>query len=99
MGRGMSLPHDAKSLRKSLRTAGFSQSAIKAAWPDWWSDDADASTSAGPELRFSLSRKLGLDPRSLLEDDLPKFVWTDKTKYKRLSAESQFEQEALASFG
>ncbi|MBN9546998.1 MAG: ImmA/IrrE family metallo-endopeptidase [Alphaproteobacteria bacterium] len=86
-------------MKKSLRAAGFSQSAIEAAWPDWWSNDADASTSARAELRFSLSRKLGLDPRSLLEDDLPKFVWTDKTKYKRLSAESRFEQEAMASFG
>lgn len=87
------------ALRKSLREAGFSPSAIKAVWPEWWSDDADQSSSAQNELRFSLARKLGLDPRSLIKDDAPKFVWSDRTKYKGLSAESEFEKAALASFG
>lgn len=88
-----------KALRASLRAAGFSQSAIKAAWPDWWSDEADTSPSARNELRFSLARKLGLDPTSLIRDEAPKFVWTDRTKYKRLLAETDFERGALASFG
>jgi Zn-dependent peptidase ImmA (M78 family) len=88
-----------KELRTALRASGFSQSAINAAWPDWWDDEADASASSRNELRFSLARKLGLDPRTLIKDDAPNFVWRDTTKYKRLTAESAFEQGALASFG
>lgn len=89
-----------KELRASLKAHGFSQSAIRAAWPEWWTDAADASQSARTELQFSLARKLGLDPRSLVRDeDEPTFVWSDRTKYKRLKAETDFEQGAIASFG
>lgn len=88
-----------KQLQAALRASGFSQSAINAAWPDWWRDDADASPSAQNELRFSLARKLGLDPTALIEDQEPQFVWSDRTKYKRLSAENDFERSALSSFG
>jgi Zn-dependent peptidase ImmA (M78 family) len=45
-----------------------------------------------------LARKLGLDPRSLLDEGQPRFVWRD-AKFKRLTTESDFEQSALASFG
>ena len=49
---------------------------------------------------FSLARKLGLDPRSLLEEtDEPRFVWRDTARFKNLSGESDFERSALASFG
>lgn len=77
---------------------GFSDPAIEAAWPSWWSEDAEASTSAQVELRFSLSRKLGLDPRALLENDEPRFVWRD-AKFKRLSTESEVERAAMSSYG
>lgn len=90
---------EAERLRWSLRRFGISDSAINAAWPRWWSEAADASPSARAELRFSLSRKLGLDPRSLAEGDSPKFVWRDEAKFKRLASETEFEQAALVSFG
>lgn len=89
---------NAKTLRSSLKEIGLTDAAINAAWPDWWSDAADASLSAGTELRFSLARKFGLDPKSLLEDR-PKFVWHTKTKFKNLSSEEDSVKGALASFG
>jgi hypothetical protein len=90
--------NDANKLRWSLRELGLSSSAIDAAWPQWWSKAADASNSAQTELRFSLSRKLGIDARSLI-DDAPRFVWKDEAKFKRLTAETGSEQAALISFG
>lgn len=90
---------DEKKLRLTLREFGLSDPAINAAWPSWWSDDAESSASAKAELRFSLARKLGLDPRSLLEDDTPRFVWRDEAKFKRLSSESDLERAAISSFG
>jgi len=87
-------------LRRQLKAIGLSDPAIKAAWPTWWSDDADASPSAVTELRFSLARKLGLDPRSLLaSSDGPKFVWHDETRFKHLAGESETELIAISSFG
>jgi len=91
---------NAARFRQRLKNFGFSDPAIEAAWPTWWSEDADASASAQTELRFSLSRKLGLDPRSLLEDDAePRFVWRDEARFKRLSGEGGLEQAAITSFG
>src|SRR5262245_58890952 len=83
------VPRDANSLKWSLQKLGFSDTAIDAAWPEWWSVDADASASANAELRFSLARKLGLDPRSLIENDEPRFVWRE-AKYKHLTGENEF---------
>ena len=88
----------AKDLRWDLKSLGLSEAAIDAAWPEWWSEAAEPSVSAQSELRFSLSRKLGLDPKSLLEDE-PQFVWNDQAKFKRLTTESALERSALASFG
>jgi hypothetical protein len=89
-----------RKLRTRLRRIGLSQPAIDAAWPAWWSDEAELSGSARAELRFSLARKLGLDPRSLLEDsNEPRFVWHDEARFKNLTSEGEPEQSALASFG
>lgn len=81
------------------QTAGLSDSAISAAWPDWWSDAADASPSAVAELRFSVARKLGLDPRSLLEAEQPRFVWDDSAKYKHFTGDAERERPAITAFG
>ncbi len=88
----------AQQLRWSLRSLGLSDAAIDAAWPEWWGDAAEASTSAQTELRFSIARKLGLDPRSMVEDE-PRFVWNDEAKFKRLTSETALERSALVSFG
>lgn len=87
-------------LRRQLRDIGLSDSIVKAAWPLWWSDDADASPSAVTELRFSLARKLGLDPRSLVgSTDAPRFIWHDETRFKHLTGESETELNAISAFG
>ena len=90
---------DSKSLRKTLKNFGLSDPIVKAAWPEWWSDEAEYSQSACNELRFTLARKLGLDARSLLERDEPRFVWHDEAKFKHFSGEGNFESAALTSFG
>jgi hypothetical protein len=91
---------NASQFKKRLKTVGLSDSAINAAWPDWWSDAASDSVSAQTELRFSIARKLGLDPRSLLEDNQePRFIWRDEARFKHLSNEGQLERSAITSFG
>lgn len=89
---------DRKALRKHLSQAGLSDPLIDAAWPAWWSDDAFSSQSAATELRFSIARKLGLSPKSLLHDEV-EFVWKDDARFKHLSNETDVEQSALSSFG
>lgn len=51
-------------------------------------------------MRFSLSRKLGLDPHSLIEDARePRFVWKDSARFKHLKGETVIEQAGITSFG
>jgi hypothetical protein len=94
------LKDEASRLKKRLKKAGLSDAAINAAWPQWWSEEAETSASARIELRFSIARKFGLDPRSLLEGEgRPRFVWRDEARFKHLSGEGQLERSAIASFG
>ena len=94
------LDDDAPRFRKRLSEVGLSEAVINAAWPDWWSEEAESSSSARAELRYSLARKLGLDPQSLLEDDdSPQFIWKEAARFKHLSGETEFEKSALTSFG
>lgn len=92
------MDRDTEALRKELKSAGLSDQVIDAAWPSWWSDDAAASPSARAELRFALSRKLGLSSRSLLGERV-EFVWEDDARFKNLTATDQIRRGALASFG
>lgn len=85
-------------LRRRLRRAGVSLELIEAAWPQWWSDDAIGSPSAGAELRFTLARRLGLSPSALLREE-PVFVFRNAAKYKSLSQEVGEDEAALTSFG
>lgn len=87
-----------KFRRRLTQKTGISDSAISAAWPEWWSTVADASPSAQAELRFSVARKLGLDPRSLFDEDSPHFMWDDTAKYKNFNG-SLKEQSVITSFG
>jgi hypothetical protein len=87
-------------LRRRLKDVGLSDPAVNAAWPTWWSDAAEASPSAATELRFSLARKLGLDPRSLIDDRIsPRFVWRDEARFKHRTNEDEQELSAITSFG
>lgn len=87
-----------QALRRKLRTAGYSNLAIDAVWPQWWSSEADSSTSAQAELRFTVARKLGIRPSSLLYDGEPSFAWSDTTRFKNLGATSIREQQILGGF-
>jgi hypothetical protein len=90
----------AAQLRAQLRHLGLADPAIEAAWPRWWSDDAEASASARAELRFGVARRLGLDPGSLLaDDDEPRFLWREEARFKHLATEDHLEQAGIASFG
>lgn len=77
----------------------MSDAAITAAWPAWWSDEADASSSARAELSFSVARRLGLDPESLLTADEPRFLWRDEARFKHASDETELERAGITSFG
>lgn len=91
---------NADRFRQRLKDFGFTDAAIKAAWPAWWSDEADSSASAQTELRFSIARKLGLEPRSLLHDtEEPRFIWRDEARFKRFSGKSELERAGITSFG
>ena len=90
-------PDDTK-IFKDLRHAGLSSSVIRAAWPVWWSDELSSSPSGRTELRFTLARKLGLSPKSLLGERI-EFVWKNKARFKYLSVQDDFQQSALTSFG
>lgn len=89
---------DRKALKKRLKEAGLSDPLIEAAWPAWWSDDAFSSQSARAELRFTIARKLGLNPKALVRDEV-EFVWKDEARFKHLSNETEQQKAALTSFG
>lgn len=91
---------DSGRLRRRLKTIGLSKAAIDAVWPGWWSEDAEASPSARAELAFSVARRFGLDPQSLLDDALePLFLWRTDARFKHLAGESDQERAGLTSFG
>jgi hypothetical protein len=87
-----------EELVREMRRAGFSSAAIDAAWPSWWTDDADGSPSSRAELRFALSRRLGLAPKPLLGERV-EFFWDDAARFKHLRVHQAQEQSAIASFG
>lgn len=95
----MAAPTDAQ-LRSRLRRLGLSGAALNAAWPRWWSSEANESPSAQTELAFTVARRLGLDPRSLLEEgEEPRFLWRAEARFKRMSGETELEREGIVSFG
>tara|TARA_R110002020_G_scaffold83397_1_gene206600 strand:+ start:18256 stop:19263 length:1008 start_codon:yes stop_codon:yes gene_type:complete len=89
---------DANNFKKQLKDLGISSGAIDAVWPIWWSDDANSSKSAQVELRFSVARKLGLSPRSVIGEESPVFVWRHEAKFKGLNVYNDTQESALASF-
>lgn len=89
-----------RELKRRLRAIGLSEGAINAAWPQWWSEEADESPSARLELQFSIARKLGIDARSLLDaEGTPRFIWRDEARFKHSSGESETERASISSFG
>jgi len=73
---------------------------VDAVWPRWWSHEAEGSPSARAELRFSVARRLGIDPRSLFEEqEAPRFLWKGEARFKHLSGEGDLERAGITSFG
>ena len=90
----------AQTSSAQLKDLGLAEPAIEAAWPRWWSEDAEASASARAELRFSVARRLGIDPGSLLDDrEQPRFLWREEARFKHLASEDDVERAGIASFG
>lgn len=89
---------DADSLKAELRAAGLSAAAVEAAWPEWWSDQAESSVSAKAELRLAVARNLGLAPKALIGERVD-FVWRDRARFKHLRAQDELPVAALNSFG
>lgn len=100
-GPGQIVSDTAQSLRARLRDLGLSRAAIDAAWPSWWDGDAGASPSARAELTFSVARRLGIDPRTLIGDasQAPAFLWSSGAQFKHLAAEEPLELAGINSFG
>ena len=87
-----------KDLTREMRRAGFSKAVIDAAWPSWWTDESEASPSSRAELRFALSRRLGLSPKPLLGERV-EFYWDDAARFKHLRVHDDRERATIASFG
>jgi len=93
-------PDSAQQLRAQLRALGLTNAAIEAAWPRWWSGQAESSASARAELAFGVARRLGLEPESLIDGgDGPRFSFRAEARFKHGSAETEEEQAGIASFG
>jgi hypothetical protein len=92
---------ESRELRNRLDALGLSRAAIDAVWPAWWSDEAEGSPSAQAELRFGISRRLGIDPRSLLgADEEPRFLWGgEEARFKNISNENEIERTGISAFG
>ena len=86
------------SFKEELQCLGITKDAIEAVWPIWWSDEAEGSVSAQAEMRFSVARRLGLSPKSVIGERQPEFVWRHNAKFKGLSSYGESEQAALTSF-
>lgn len=90
---------EANELRQRLRDLGVPPASVDAAWPEWWSEESAGSLSATAELSYTVARRLGLLPSSLLEDQ-PRYVWHDVAKFKSLtSGLTATEEAAITSFG
>jgi len=81
-----------------MRKAGLSKAAIDAAWPSWWNDEAETSPSSRAELRFALSRRLGLAPKPMLGERV-EFFWDDSARFKHLRVHDLSDRSTIASFG
>lgn len=93
-------PVSAQQLRAQLRSLGLSNAAIDAAWPRWWSAQAESSASARAELAFGVARRLGLEPESLIDErGAPRFSFRAETRFKHGSAETKEEEAGIASYG
>lgn len=88
-----------ENVKKKLKSVGLSDEVVRAVWPSWWSEDAETSTSALNDLKFSVARRLGLAATSLFDEGDATFVWHGAPKFKGLTSRTQLEKSALNAFG
>jgi hypothetical protein len=70
-------------LIRRLQRAGFDRRHVRAAVPSWWGPGAEDEPGAMLELKATLSRRLGLELSSLLNDEAePRSAALGITKYK-----------------
>src|SRR5208282_5710580 len=62
---------------------GFDRRHLNAAFPSWWTADAAREPGAVVELKIALSRRLGIELESLLDDEIhPRIVTPTGIRYK-----------------
>jgi len=72
-----------ETLITRLRRAGFDRRHIESSFPSWWTPGAARESGALLELKMVLSRRLGIDLTSLLQDDVvPRPAIAGSPKYK-----------------
>lgn len=94
----MAEPSFRDSVARELQNAGITRAAVDAIWPEWWSADAEQSISATTEVRYTIARRLGISPSSLMGGS-PEFVWRDDAKFKNLGDTTEAERAVVTSFG
>jgi hypothetical protein len=88
-----------KSLLHRLQRAGFSKRYLRSAFPSWWSREAEKEPGALLELKITLSKRLGLELNSLLNDDAElRVAYPETAKYKlRVGSDTSLLGPATAS--
>lgn len=83
------MPRQNNSIEKlisRLRRAGFDRRYVESTFPSWWTPAAARDSGAVLELKMVLSRRLGIELRSLLRDDvapLPAIAGIPKYKLRK----------------
>ena len=66
-----------------IRSAGFPLPFLRRQLPDWWSAEAEAEPGAVTDLKILLSRRLGLDLASVLDEGPVALSLPSTVKFKR----------------
>lgn len=82
-----------------LVAAGYPEEFARASLPDWWSPEQESTTSGKTLVSLLLARRLGLNPETLLNDNVPVgFLHTGPTKFKHLRLGPGRQREALTAY-
>jgi hypothetical protein len=90
---------DTSRLVERLVAVGYPEEFVRASLPDWWTPEQGATTSGKTLVSLLLARRLGLDPETLLDDNVPVgFLHTGPTKFKHLRLGPGLQREALTAY-
>lgn len=82
-----------------LLDLGLSEELVSAAMPDWWEPSDSASNSAKTLASLLLARRLSLDPRTLLDDNVPLgFLHTGPIKFNHMRLIDGPRKQALVAY-